>query len=103
MQHSKYCEPNQIPNLIAMNYLMIDLRKKEDALSHPLPSFVNIPYDQLAKACISFRKDIPIVLMCYHGQLSEYAYQDLTALGFKVMIIQGGYAHYKHPTNMIYF
>lgn len=103
MQLPKYSDPNQISKLVAMNFLMIDLRKKEDALSQPLPHFVNIPYDQLSQACTSFRKDVPIALICYHGHISEYAYQDLTSLGFYVTIIQGGYNNYKHPTGMLYF
>lgn len=71
-------------------YLLIDLRDKEDFIEGHIDSFFNFPYTDKGEKLITFlqpyKKDKPILLLCYKGSRSAKAYGQLIRLGYTNLV-----------------
>lgn len=72
------------------DYLLIDLRDKEDFTEGHVESFFNFPYTDEGEKLLTFlkpyKKDKPILLLCYKGSRSAKAYGKLIRLGYVNLI-----------------
>lgn len=72
------------------DYLLIDLRDKEDFVEGHIDSFFNFPYTDEGEKLLTFlkpyRKDKPILLLCYKGSRSAKAYGQLVRLGYTNLV-----------------
>lgn len=82
------------------DYLLIDLRDKEDFIEGHIDSFFNFSYTDEGEKLITFlqpyKKDKPILLLCYKGSRSAKAYGQLIRLGYTNLVdFTIGYNKYK--------
>lgn len=72
------------------DYLLIDLRDKDDFIEGHIDSFFNFPYTDKGEKLLTFlkpyRKDKPILLVCYKGSRSAKAYGQLVRLGYTNLV-----------------
>jgi rhodanese-related sulfurtransferase len=79
--------------------LLVDLRDRKDYEQGHIPGFVNVSNaregEPLATWVAPFRRDKPIVLICYSGNRSARAFESLVLSGFtRVIDYTKGYADY---------
>ena len=75
---------------------VVDMRNPEDIrIFGAIRGAVNIPAEQLAADPEQLPKDRPVILICYVGMASEQAAGKLSALGYDVTHVDGGYNAYK--------
>ena len=65
------------------DYIIIDVRTKEEYNSGHIKDSINIPYDELEKE-IEIDKKTVLFVYCKSGNRSNVAYNTLTNLGYKV-------------------
>ena len=65
------------------NYIVIDVRTKEEYDTGHVKDSLNIPYDEIEES-IDLDKSKPILVYCRSGKRSNIAYQTLTSLGYEV-------------------
>ena len=65
------------------NYIVIDVRTKEEYDTGHVKDSLNIPYDEIEES-IDLDKSKPILVYCRSGKRSSIAYQTLTSLGYEV-------------------
>lgn len=72
------------------DYILIDLRDKEDFIEGHIDSFFNFPYTDKGEKLLTFlkpyKKNKPILLVCYKGSRSAKAYGQLIRLGYTNLI-----------------
>lgn len=82
------------------NYVIIDLRDKDDYIKEHIKNTFNFPYDKHIEELKSFinrdeNKDKTIVLICYSGNRSSKAFEDLVISGVtNIRDISIGYEGY---------
>ena len=75
---------------------VVDMRNPEDIrVFGAIRGAVNIPAEQLAADPEQLPKDAPVILICYVGMASEQIAEKLSALGYDVTHVDGGYNAYK--------
>ncbi len=79
--------------------LLIDLRDRKDYEQGHIPGFVNVSNaregEPFATWVAPFRRDKPVVLICYAGNRSARAFEHLVLSGFtRVIDYTKGYADY---------
>ncbi len=65
------------------NYIIIDVRTKEEYKEGHVVDAINIPYDEINKN-IKLDKDKTIVVYCKSGNRSKIAFNTLSDLGYEV-------------------
>lgn len=70
------------------NYVIVDVRTKEEYDELHVVDAVNIPYDEIGKD-IDLDKDKLIFVYCRSGNRSSIAYDTLEDLGYKVYDLGG--------------
>ena len=65
------------------NYIIVDVRTKEEYEEAHLVDAINIPYDQI-DANVDLDKEKTILVYCRSGNRSSIAYDILEDLGYKV-------------------
>jgi len=65
------------------NYIIVDVRTKEEFAEGHLVDAINIPYDQIDENVV-LDKEKTILVYCRSGKRSSIAYKTLENLGFKV-------------------
>ena len=65
------------------NYIVIDVRTKEEYDTGHVKDSLNIPYDEIEES-LDLDKSKPILVYCKSGKRSNIAYQTLTSLGYEV-------------------
>ena len=74
----------EIKNLMKKNeYIIIDVRTKEEYQHSHIEGAINIPYDEINKD-VSLDKEKLIFVYCKSGNRSSVAYSELNNLGYKV-------------------
>lgn len=63
------------------NYIIVDVRTKEEFASGHVVNAINIPLDDLEST--TFDKTKTIIVYCKSGRRSALAYEKLTSLGIK--------------------
>ena len=72
------------------NYIIVDVRTKEEYDEGHLVGAINIPYDVIDES-IDIEKNNIVFVYCRSGNRSSIAYNTLTKLGYEVYDL-GGYA-----------
>ena len=65
------------------NYIIIDVRTKEEYNELHIKDSINIPYDEINKNS-DINKNKTILVYCRSGKRSNMAYQTLNSLGYDV-------------------
>ena len=65
------------------NYIVVDVRTKEEYNEGHVVDAINIPYDEINENT-KLDKDKPILVYCKSGKRSEIAYNTLKKLGYDV-------------------
>lgn len=65
------------------NYIIIDVRTKEEYNELHVKDSINIPYDEINKET-KLDKNKTILVYCKSGKRSDTAYQTLNSLGYEV-------------------
>lgn len=79
--------------------ILIDLRETEDYLKGHLPGAVNVPFDKLEDIFDKLRNKGRVFLYCETGSHSMLAARILSAKGYKVYNLYGGYNRIKKSEN----
>lgn len=66
------------------NYVIVDVRTKEEYEEGHVVGAINIPYDEIDED-VSLDKDKTIMVYCRSGQRSGIAYHTLKDLGYEVL------------------
>ena len=66
------------------NYIVVDVRTKEEYEESHVKGALNIPYDEIDEKT-SLPKEKTILVYCRSGKRSEIAYTKLTKLGYDVI------------------
>lgn len=74
------------------NSVLIDIRDKESFDNGHIDCSIHITQENLNDFIVNTNKDIPIMVICYHGNSSQSVAHYLTEQGFTdVYSIDGGY------------
>ena len=65
------------------NYIIVDVRTKEEYEEGHVKESINIPYDEIDEN-IGLEKEKTILVYCQSGRRSSIAYERLTSLGYEV-------------------
>lgn len=89
----------QDPSFMKEGPLLIDLRDRKDYEQGHIPGFVNVSNaragEPLATWITPFRRDKPVILICYAGNRSARAFESLVLSGFtRVVDYTAGYSDY---------
>lgn len=80
------CSQKEVSELDAIinenNYIIVDVRTKEEFAGGHVANAINIPLDDLGST--TFDKTKTIIVYCKSGRRSAFAYEKLTSLGIKV-------------------
>jgi NADPH-dependent 2,4-dienoyl-CoA reductase/sulfur reductase-like enzyme/rhodanese-related sulfurtransferase len=76
-------------------YTIVDLRASRHHLEDPIPGALSIPSLQLRERWREIPRDKPVVLHCYTGHLSYYAYRFLRQQGVSCHNLAGGLTVYR--------
>ena len=68
------------------NYVIVDVRTKEEYETAHIKGAINIPYDEIDENT-DLPKEKTIFVYCKSGTRSGYAYDNLTKLGYEVIIL----------------
>ena len=71
------------------NYLLIDMRDKEQAQKNPMDGSIQLSQEEIEQT--EFDKTKPIVVVCAQGQLSIPVVAYLREKGYEAYSLQGGY------------
>jgi NADPH-dependent 2,4-dienoyl-CoA reductase/sulfur reductase-like enzyme/peroxiredoxin family protein/rhodanese-related sulfurtransferase/TusA-related sulfurtransferase len=71
---------------------LLDVRTEPEFTLGAIPSFINIPLDQLRPRLAELDKEKPVYVMCQVGQRGYMASRILTQEGFEVYNLSGGYS-----------
>ena len=79
--------------------LLLDVRDKEENQESAIPNAINIPLDELRDRLDELPKDKNIIVQCFSGHRSYFAYRMLRLHGFKVRNLTGGIRSWQvtHP------
>jgi len=89
-------ESKKIQKLMEENdYVIIDVRTKEEYDEQDMVDAINIPYDEIDEN-IELDKDKLVFVYCKSGNRSSIAYQSLIELGYNVYVL-GAYSKIKLP------
>lgn len=66
------------------NYIIVDVRTKEEYDNGHVVGAVNIPYDEIT-ASTNLDKNKTIIVYCRSGNRSGIAYNNLTSMGYTVL------------------
>lgn len=72
------------------NYIIVDVRTKEEYDEGHVKDATNIPYDEINENN-KLDKDKTIIVYCKSGRRSAIAYETLTNLGFEDVVDLGAY------------
>lgn len=79
------CSQKEVSKLDAIinenNYIIVDVRTKEEFAGGHVANAINIPLDDLGST--TFDKTKTIIVYCKSGRRSALAYEKLTSLGIK--------------------
>lgn len=70
------------------NYIIVDVRTKEEYSSSHIKGAINIPYDEINEN-IELDKNKKILVYCQTGKRSEKAFVSLTNIGYDVFNLGG--------------
>ena len=70
---------------------VIDIRDKADFEKETYPDAINIYWEELEEHMNEIRKDCPVYLLCYTGQMSEEIAEELTEQGYEIYSVKNGY------------
>lgn len=74
----------QLDSILAQNnYVVIDVRTKEEYDAGHVKGALNIPYDEIDES-LDVDKDKTILVYCQSGRRSKIAYDNLRSLGYTV-------------------
>ena len=65
------------------NYIIVDVRTKEEYEEGHVKESINIPYDEIDEN-IGLEKEKTILVYCRSGKRSSIGYKQLTSLGYEV-------------------
>lgn len=78
------------------NTILIDIRDSESFSDSHDESSLHLTQENLSDFIVNTEKQVPVLVMCYHGNSSQSVAQYLTAQGFEtVYSIDGGYEVWK--------
>lgn len=81
----KEVEKNDTESIIESgNYVVVDVRTKEEYESSHVKDSINIPYDEIDEN-VDLPKDTTILVYCQSGKRSAIAYEKLKDLGYSVI------------------
>jgi len=78
-----YIRLNEINN----NYVLIDVRSKEEYNNNHYNNFINIPLPNILNGIKPFSRQTKIVLYCDQGRRSKVAYNILKSIGYNNLYI----------------
>ena len=70
------------------NYIIVDVRTKEEYESSHIRGAINIPYDEIDES-IELDKSKKILVYCQSGNRSKKAFVSLTNIGYNVYNLGG--------------
>lgn len=76
------------------DYLLVDVREKNEMIHGMIPTAVNFPLSELEKTYTKLPKDKLIIVHCRSGGRSTKAAEFLTAKGFKIGNYTGSIAEW---------
>lgn len=77
-------ESNELDKILAENnYVIVDVRTKEEYEESHIVDAINIPYDDISEKT-DLDKNKTILVYCKSGNRSSIAFKTLTTLGYKV-------------------
>lgn len=77
------------------NYLIVDLREKEEYEKGHIEGAVHMDYDDIDNNTVSLPYDKIIVMYCDRGGLSLMAAKKLSVSGYRIMSVIGGMKSYR--------
>lgn len=77
------------------NYLIVDLREKEDYEKGHIEGAIHMDYDHIDNNTVSLPYDKIIIMYCDRGGLSLMAAKKLSVLGYRIMSVIGGMKSYR--------
>ena len=77
------------------DYILIDVRTKEEYAGGYIPTAINIPYDVIADNLPTDNKDAKIIVYCRSGRRSSIADNTLTDLGYTNVVDFGGVSNWE--------
>lgn len=93
-----YTKPDALKALIESKdaqYILIDVRTKEEFDAGHIPGSINIPYDVISRNLPTTNKDAEIILYCRSGRRSGIAQKTLQGLGYTKVTDFGGVSNWK--------
>lgn len=83
-------------NLLKQAANVIDIRDPQAFDSGRIPTAINVNNQNAAEYIASANKELPLIVVCYHGHSSQPAAQYFAAQGFKeVYSMDGGFELWK--------
>ncbi len=81
--------------------VILDVRSTEERATSSIPGSIHIPLDELRSRLGELDQSKPIVVHCFSGQRSYFAYRMLTHKGFNVRNLTGGIRSWQaaHPAR----
>lgn len=70
------------------NYIIVDVRTKEEYVSSHIKDAINIPYDEINES-VELDKNKKILVYCQSGKRAEKAFVSLTNIGYNVYNLGG--------------
>ena len=86
---------HEVGEVVASGGVLIDVREPAEVIKGTISTSVNIPLNQLRKKLNELSKDVPLYVFCQVGLRGYLATRILTAHGYTVKNIDGGYQTYK--------
>lgn len=81
---SKMITSDEIKSIMINNeYVIIDVRTKEEYNEGHIKTSINIPYDEIDES-INIDKNNIVFVYCKSGNRSKFAYDKLVSLGYRV-------------------
>ena len=75
---------------LATKTILLDVRSVEERAASSIPGSLHIPLDELRGRLDELDRSKPIVIHCFSGQRSYFAYRMLALKGFTVRNLTGG-------------
>lgn len=87
--------------LLSRMTILVDIRDHDSYEEGHVPASVHLTQETLPVFVSGTNKDVPVMVMCYHGNSSQMIAQLLTEQGFReVYSIDGGYEAWADGGNM---
>lgn len=92
------------PARLGDDTVVLDVRSKEEHAACSIPGSVHIPLDELRRRLAELDASKPIIVHCFSGQRSYFAYRMLTQHGFNVRNLTGGIRSWQaaHPDRELH-